>query len=69
MPKADMTIQRASKHDKPKLPLILMQSPNAKWPVVSFSTVYGHVPVLCIPNPFEVNNAEGDVEARREQVC
>lgn len=41
------------------------------WPVVRFNRgAYdgGPIQVLCVPNVFEVNNAEGNIEASREQV-
>lgn len=41
------------------------------WPVVRFSqgSIHGGaVEVLCVPNQFEANNADGGVEATREQV-
>ena len=47
------------------IPNGIMHSPML-WPLVRFSP--SNVEVLCIPNAFEMNNAEGGVEARREQV-
>ena len=44
---------------------------SRKWPVVNFKSASypgGFVDVLCVPNQFEVNNAEGGIEAVREQV-
>lgn len=35
------------------------------WPIVSFP---GAGTILCVPQDFEVNNSEGLVEARRQQV-
>ena len=42
------------------------------WPVVRFNkgSIYGGpIDILCVPSRFEVVNARGKVEARREQVC
>lgn len=41
-------------------------SDPAVWPLVRF--IPSNAEVLCVPNSFEVNNAEGTVEARRDQV-
>ena len=44
---------------------------STRWPVVNFKSASypdGAEDVLCVPNAFEVNNAEGGIEAIREQV-
>lgn len=49
---------------------IMERVPSGKYPVVEFITsAVGPVLMLCVPNTFEVNNAEGEIEAKREQVC
>jgi ATP-dependent DNA helicase PIF1 len=45
----------------------LMRS-SQKWPVVEFATKIGPLPMCCTPLSFEVNNADGEVEAKRDQV-
>lgn len=46
--------------------------PDGAWPVVEFktgsgNTAYTHT-VICVPNDFTIENAEGTVEAKREQI-
>lgn len=43
----------------------ILNSPTL-WPLVKFSP--SGIEVLCVPNVFDVTNAEGTMEARREQV-
>lgn len=53
-----------------EVPVSLLNSPQL-WPVVKFNhgSLYGGpIEVLCVPDRFEVNNADGGVEATREQV-
>lgn len=53
-----------------RIPNELMNS-SVKWPVVQFATSLGgsmELPMCCIPCSFDVNNAEGRIEAMREQV-
>ena len=50
-------------HDIPDAVKEHITSPQ-KWPIVKF----GNREVLCFPVQFEVNNAEGKVQARRDQV-
>ncbi|KAI0344112.1 hypothetical protein BDW22DRAFT_1129553 [Trametopsis cervina] len=50
------------------IPQELLRSPR-KWPVVQFSTGEEQLPMCCVPLSFEVMNADGEVEARRDQVC
>ncbi|CCM00349.1 uncharacterized protein FIBRA_02379 [Fibroporia radiculosa] len=47
-----------------KIPEDILRSNNV-WPIVQFQN---GSELLCIPSPFEVNNADGRVEARRDQV-
>lgn len=53
------------KPNAPHIPESMMRS-NAKWPLVKFQN--GTI-MLCVPVQFEVNDAEGNVEAARGQVC
>ena len=52
-----------------ELPPHLLRSPQ-KWPVVEFhpSAITEPVLMYCIPCSFEVVNADGEVEAKRDQV-
>lgn len=60
-----------SKMPGPNIPQHILGA-SRKWPLVNFKSASyygGAMDVLCVPNVFEVNNAEGGIEATREQVC
>lgn len=61
-------LEAKSKRSLYKYPSILFTSPDTKWPVVTFSATSGQGSMLCVPNAFEAINAEGEIEATREQV-
>lgn len=57
--------QNDAGRDKPIVPEETYRSTHV-WPVVQFE---GGRTLLCIPSTFDVNNVDGQMEARREQVC
>lgn len=56
--------QNDAGRDKPIVPEETYRSTHV-WPVVQFE---GGRTLLCIPSTFDVNNADGQMEARREQI-
>jgi ATP-dependent DNA helicase PIF1 len=75
MPQKSVRLQSYNKKAGPLLgpdviPERILKS-EKMWPLVRFKTCsyYGDsIDVLCVPNTFEVNNADGGVEVTREQV-
>lgn len=51
--------------EMPRIPEWIMQA-NDKWPLVQFQN---GVVMLCVRVSFEVNDADGKIEASRDQVC
>lgn len=60
---------RRRRYPRSERPNIAVLFPIGKWPVVDFLTPSGSKrTVICVPNDFTVDNAQGRMEAAREQV-